>query len=460
MSRASSHTNSAAGFADLQEGISSPVKMMTVELEYPIPAVSLSDNATGRDFKRLLSLVRLHGQPLGMVSVEGNEIDSTSHARAIWDAFGPDINAHLAKDGLSPLTALPIAGIPMQDTPSCLQNRRKVLADAPFVSIVATTRDRPQDLEDCLHSLLELEYPSYEIVVVDNAPSTNETSDLVQKIRMQHANVRYVLEEIPGLSQARNCGMIAARGEIVVFTDDDIVADPAWLTALVSGFSVDDNVACVTGLILPKELDTPAQVWCEEHGGFGKGYTRKIYDTGKNRPQDPLFPYRISKFGSGANMAFKTSTLRKLGGFDPALGAGTPTRSGSEFPPLFNVITNGYQIVYEPSAIIYHEHHREFQKFAKQFYGYGVGFTAFLTKSILENPIHLFRLMMKVPAGLSFIFSPKSEKHQHKTANYPKELNGLELKGLLYGPVAYFRSRKICKGRRLPYKQEELPNSL
>ena len=253
-------------------------------------------------------------------------------------------------------------------------------------------------------------------------------------------NLRYIRENLVGLCRARNRGMEAARGVITVFTDDDVLVDQDWLTALVQGYSNGDNVACVNGLILPRELDTPAQVWCEEHGGFGKGFVPLIFDLTKHRPDDPLFPYRISMFGAGANMSFKTNILRQLGGTDPALGVGTPTRSAAEFTPFYNVIMNNYQIVYQPNAILYHSHHKQYEGFRNQFYGYGIGFTAFLTKIIIEDPKVILGLLQRFIAILFFMFNPKSPRHAKKKAGYPKELNRLELLGMLYGPIAYFHS--------------------
>jgi hypothetical protein len=71
---------------------------------------------------------------------------------------------------------------------------------------------------------------------------------------------------------AHNRGLTKARGEIVAFTNDDVVVDSLWLVELARAFEFADDVACVTGLILPMELETPAQFWLENSIRYNKGY--------------------------------------------------------------------------------------------------------------------------------------------------------------------------------------------
>ena len=77
------------------------------------------------------------------------------------------------------------------------------------------------------------------------------------------------------LAAAHNCGLQLAKGAIVAFTDDDVLVDRYWLTEVVKGFQADTGVACVTGLIMPTELQTPAQVALESHGHFSKGFQQR-----------------------------------------------------------------------------------------------------------------------------------------------------------------------------------------
>jgi hypothetical protein len=144
-------------------------------------------------------------------------------------------------------------------------------------------------------------------------------------------------------------------------------------------------------------------------------------------------------------MAFRTSTLKTLGGFDPALGAGTPARGGDDLAIFFDVITQNYRLVYEPGAIVYHKHCRDYPALARQAYGYGVGLSAFLMKTILDKPARLAEIVWKMPAGLKLLLDPESPKNRTKPASFPRELTLLELRGFLAGPWAYYRSCRLMR---------------
>ncbi|WP_234286139.1 glycosyltransferase family A protein, partial [Streptomyces venezuelae] len=133
-----------------------------------------------------------------------------------------------------------------------------------------------EHLGGVLDSLLAQDHPDHELIVVDNAPRTTATHTLVT--RGYAGRVRYVREDTPGLAVAHNTGLAAAEGTVVAFTDDDVIADPHWLTALTAPFAADPGLGCVTGLILPARLSTPAQVLLESHGGFAKGFAPRLYD--------------------------------------------------------------------------------------------------------------------------------------------------------------------------------------
>jgi glycosyltransferase involved in cell wall biosynthesis len=420
-----------------------PVRILEAEISEPLAAVPANDTETGQTFERAMVLVRLHTQPLGVVELrlEQGGLDAENHAQAIWTSLHEEITTHLRLDGLPAPSTLSAAGLNGAVTPRCIQDREAVLADAPLVSVVVATRDRPADLAVSLESLLSLNYPNFEIIVVDNAPSSNVTDDFMRETYGDRAMIRYVREDQPGLGRAHNRGLEDVRGEIVAFTDDDVLVDRWWLAELVQGFAGGANVGCVTGMIFPRELQTQAQMWIEQHGGFGKGYVRRVFDLAENRPANRLYPYAAGAFGSGANMAFRTSALRAMGGFDPALGAGSPGVGGDDLAGFFQVIMAGYALVYEPGAIVHHLHRRDYAGLRKQVYGYGVGLTAYLTKCLIDRPGLLFDVAAKIPYGLVYALSARSPKNKRKHDDYPRELTMIELKGMLHGPLAYVRGR-------------------
>ncbi|GAC1299255.1 MAG: hypothetical protein NVSMB27_39220 [Ktedonobacteraceae bacterium] len=456
MGTASARQDTSNVAIDTSEAI--PARILEIELGQPLHGVSAIDEKTEHCYQRVLSLIRLHTQPLGIVELQldEREIGADACAQHIWQKLQAPINEHLQQDGLPPVTGLDAAGLPVTDLPHCIEEREQFFACAPFVSIIVSTRDRPVEmLQICLRSLLALHYPQYEIIVVDNAPMTNALANLIQQAYRDMPQVRYIREDRPGLSWARNSGIAIARGEILVFTDDDVVVDPYWLIELVKGFSAAENVACVTGLVMPSELETPAQLWFEQTGGFGKGFTRRIFDLGGHRPKNiALYPYHTGHFGTGASMAFTAAFLRSIGGFDPAMGGDGAVRCGQDTAAFFQVIIGGYQLVYEPASLLYHSHRRDYAGLRKQIYNYGVGLTAYLTKIILDHPWLLFDFTIKVPYGIFLTLHDRLPKEGEKLNRYTKELATLELKGMLYGPFAYIYGRWATRGSRRPFAEE------
>jgi glycosyltransferase involved in cell wall biosynthesis len=419
-----------------------PTRVLEIEIGQPLQPLTSIDEKTGQHYERAMGLIRLHNRPLGVIEFEldRDTMHPDAYTQLIWRRLGVQINEHLRQDNLPTVNGLDAMGLSFACTPRCIEECSHFLAHAPFVSVIVPTHDRPERIRSCLRSLQELHYPHYEIIVVDNAPSTTQTADFVQQIYRDVPQVRYLREDRKGPSWARNCGIMAARGEILAFIDDDETADPYWLVELVRGFSVTENVACVTGLVLPLQLETPAQFWFEEYGGYGKGFRRRIFDMRENRPKVRLYPYTIGLFGTGGNMAFRAAFLRSIGGFDPILGSSAPALCAEDTGMFFQVVRRGYKLVYEPASVAYHLHHHEYMRLRRQIYHYGIGLTACLMKCVLENPRVLFDLIAKVPYGFFFTLHVHSPRNIRKSIYYPKELNIVELKGMLYGPLAYLQS--------------------
>lgn len=387
---------------------------------------------------RALVLVRLHAEPLATIMTEVKEGPTGPQVDLdlVWQVLGPEVGRHLEADHLEPAGGLPLA--PAAD-PACTRERAAVLRGAPPATVVVATRERPEHLSRCLDALARLEYPSYEVVVVDNRPATDATANLVRDRRDHFA--RYVREDRRGGGAAHNKGLAVAEGDIVAFTDDDVLVDSHWLTAMAAGFQQTEGAACVTGLILPAELETPAQVALEQHGNYTKGFVRKVFDLGANRPDDPLFPFTAGRLGSGANMAFLTNTLRDLGGFDPAIGVGTTGRGGEDLSAFFAVVARGHRLVYEPSALVWHHHRRDLASLRQQAYGYGVGLGAYLTSSVIHHPNMVPALLRKAPAGIAYALAPRAARPGTTMTAQERHLTWLGRRGLMVGPFAYGVSR-------------------
>jgi GT2 family glycosyltransferase len=346
----------------------------------------------------------------------------------------------LQQDGLPPAPTLTAAGLATPSQPRCEAQRAAVLAAAPFVSVVIATHNRTESLRATLHSLLALEYPHYNIIVVDNAPSNNATAQMIRQEFAHEARIRYIYEAQAGLAVAHNRGLQEVTAPIVAFTDDDVLVDRHWLTEIVRSFRSAERVGCVTGMIIPAELETPAQGWIEQFG-FSKGFEQRIFDMEEHRPPSPLHPYTAGAFGSGANMAFDTQILHAVGGFDPALGAGSLAMGGDDLASFFQIVASGYRLIYQPAAFVRHWHRRDYAGLRRQAYGYGVGLTAYLTKTLVDRPTRLLDFARHAPRGLQYAFKLRSPQSVPDPHGYPRELTTLEHQGMLYGPIAYLRSR-------------------
>jgi GT2 family glycosyltransferase len=258
--------------------------------------------------------------------------------------------------------------------------------------------------------------------------------------------------------------LVVASGQVVAVTDDDVSVDSGWLSALGRGFGRAEGVACVTGLVLPGSLERDAQLWFEEWGGFAKGLDVRIFDHNTRDGVGPLYPYAPGLYGSGNNVAYRTEILRQLGGYDVALGPGTPTCSGEELDLFLSLITGGHRLVYEPAAVVWHTHRTSDEDLTQQLRGYGVGLTALMTKWGRRSPGDLVR---RLPSGARVAIG-RSAPAARSCLGLPDELHlpaGLrwaERRGMLAGPSAYLTSRRaagtaVAKGVTAPVDSTAIP---
>jgi O-antigen biosynthesis protein len=417
-----------------------PALMAEVELGRPLAAVPCEAGLSVADYERAFVLVRLHTRPLGVVelSCPGAELAGDALSAPIWRSLGAEIAAHLRDDGRPVPAELPGAGYRSPDVPRCLRSRGRTLDRAPFISVVVPTHERPVPLRACLESLLVVDYPAFEVLVVDNTPSGPATERVVAEIGAgARVPVRYLREDAPGASAARNLGLREAAAELVAFADDDVLVDRHWLTALAEGFEAAEDVACVTGPVLPLRFETRAQAWMEQFAEFRTGFRREVFDLGPHRSRRPLYPYNPGTFGSGGGMAFRKAALEAVGGFDTALGPASPARSGEELAAFLAVILRGHRIVFEPAAIVRHDEILDPAALRRRVFGYGIGLGAFLTKTLIDHPRLWLDVAAKLPYGAYLMVSARSPKHARRTADFPHALNVIELVGILAGPLAY-----------------------
>ena len=339
------------------------------------------------------------------------------------------------------------------ETPPCARERFCLLTDPPPITVVIPTKDGPERLRRCLASIEAVEYPSprVTVIVVDNASVTDETRHVVDEFQ-HRLNIRYAREDLSGSASARNCALPLVETEYIAFTDDDALVDRYWLSEIVRSFQIYPSASCVTGLVLPRSINTPAQLWFEEWGGFSRGFDQRELRLDRSDLENPLYPYAAGIFGSANNMAFRTDDLLNIGGFCNSLGNGTPALGGVDSELLLRTVLRDRTIIYQPTSLVWHEHRPTYEGLRTQLFGYGVGLTAYLTKTMLDDPKRIGALLKRLPSGIRFALSPDSSRNNKRGASFPPELARLEVLGMLYGPFAYARSRFAYGKHNIPFR--------
>jgi GT2 family glycosyltransferase len=386
-----------------------PVTLIQVDVDN-LPS-GVAEDATPGD--RVWIEATKHGQVLGIIEARaGGEGLSASVLRELVGIFS---GVELSDYRDTPDDALPKASV-----------------------VVPTICQDPIQLTRTVAALLAMNYPNFEIIVVDNRAGRGNTifPDLPGG-----AQVTVVEEPVPGISAARNRGSTCATGDFVAFTDDDAVVDQDWLRALGARFVTEPEVDAIGGLVLPLELDTAPQLWFEEfYGGFSRSFQPETVSIERMRGQDPLFPYAPGRLDAGCNMAFRRSTLQQMGGFNISLGTGTLARGGEDLASLVELLLSGGTLAFEPAALVRHSHRKTEREFMKQVFGYGTGLTAMYTALVVRHPAQIFALLRRIPAGLSLLTRPSEQRSPSRTPSYPGRTLFQQVLGMAYGPIAYARS--------------------
>lgn len=403
-----------------------PAVVLDVDLAYPLPGVP-GYGSDGRRVRRAWALVRRFSEPIGalLTDVPDEGLTPAALAAAI-EASLPGSSAGLGGES------------------AFLASRREVLATAPHITVVICTRERPGALARCLDSLLAQQYPGFRILVVDNAPETSATAEVVRSAA-RRGPVDYLIEPRAGLSFARNTAVKAAPGQILAWIDDDEVADPNWLAEVARALHEHPDADVISGVIVPAELETQAQLWFEQFGGHskGRGFRPAVFSPETAHLQSPLYP--LPPFGTGANMTFRPGVIERIGMFDTALGAGTPAMGSEDTLAFTQVLLMGGKIVYQPTAVTHHYHRRDLDGLRKQMVGYGTGLIAAYTSLLLARPGVIFGLLKLLPGALRELTGKDTARTATIEDDFPRDLLAANRRGMLAGPRAYLRGRRAAR---------------
>jgi glycosyltransferase involved in cell wall biosynthesis len=215
----------------------------------------------------------------------------------------------------------------------------------PKVSIVVCSYNGARTLRDCMLSLQDLNYPDYEIILVDDG-----SKDETQRIMAEFPRVQNIKQKNRGLSVARNVGIGAATGEVIAFTDSDCMVDRDWLYFLVHTL-LSSDFAAVGG----PNISPPATDWIQATVGAAPG-----------SPSHVLLTDTVAEHVPGCNMAYHKWALEMIGGFDPEY-----RKAGDDVDVCWRLMQSGYQIGFSPAAIVWHYRRFEVRTYFSQQVGYG-----------------------------------------------------------------------------------------
>jgi glycosyltransferase involved in cell wall biosynthesis len=247
------------------------------------------------------------------------------------------------------------------------------------ISVLICTRNRAKSLEMTLRRFYEQRFAgdyNYELIVVDNN-STDETSEIIERcVALRPETTRHLFERRRGLTYARNTGVAAASGEIIVFTDDDVLVSGDWLDEIHREFSADPGLCILSGKVLlaNERLQRVALHAYEE---------RRYFD----------FP-DSGGFVMGANMAFRRELFDRVGLFDVRLGAGRFFAGADEVELIYRGLKAGWRMLYAPNVLVYHDHDRfTLEQACRLEYGYAKGSAAYLIKHSLGGDGYAMRMI-------------------------------------------------------------------
>lgn len=419
-----------------------PARIMTVDVDGPLPELRADDH-----FRDAWVVLCRNGIPLGITT-----LDLTADV----DVTRGRLQSHCVR---------------LRDAQPVSRSRDLSDTELPKICvIVPTIAQRIDELTLCVESLRGLDYPDFEIVLVDNRRVVPVPDPLVA-LTHDRPWLRVVREPKPGISAARNTGIAHTSADVIAFTDDDVQVDHLWLRAIATRLTLEPSLDAVTGLVLPAELESAAQIWYERYfGGFGGVRTFSPVSLELERTQSPLHQghlserdangtvarrsslYGVGRYVAGANMAFRRTALERIHGFDTVLGTGTPSRGGEDLAAMMGLLWRGGHVGYEPAAFVYHRHRREYADLLKQLDGSGLGFTAMLTSLVRDDPRHLLAILGQIPLVIRRMVPMSAErlrgrriggpgdKQESPTRQYPPTLFLREYFSYLRGPFAYLRS--------------------
>lgn len=298
---------------------------------------------------------------------------------------------------------------------STWRRSNSIVNEQPLISAVICTRNRPDMIERAVHSVLENEDASFELIVIDQ--SSDDATRQAISAHLEDPRLTYVHTTRVGLSAAYNTGIARSRGAIIAFTDDDCVAPPHWLRSIRSEFAKHPDVDLLYG-----EVRIPADAW--EQG---------LHIPALNFAHRERLSHRdgFRVLGMGANFALRRKAAGTRDAFDEVLGGGGPLRSSQDFDLQYRLFRRGLVSLATPEVGVDHYGLRNEQQWPATLFAYGVGDGAFYMKHIRCADLLALRLYVTCLGRETVRLVVKRLRRRPHRTEY--------LKGLLRGGLGSFR---------------------
>ncbi len=302
-----------------------------------------SDSRTHGE-QRQAEMLEWHVREAGRAGIAGTTVFAWSD---LWQRGGKTIEGYdfgLTRRDLSAKPALSA----LRNTWGNLQFGSDTLEidPVPKISVIICTYKGSETLVECLNSVTEMNYPDYEVILVNDGKDTR-----VAEIADEYHSVRHIAAERVGLSGARNLGAKAAKGAILTYTDDDCIVEADWLRWVAAQFQKGENFGCVGGPNIPPDPETRRQA-CIAASPGGPAHVLLSDSSAEHLP--------------GCNLSVRKSVFDEIGGFNTAFRT-----AGDDVDFCWRVMEAGYELAFQPSAFVWHHRRFTLKAYLRQQIGYG-----------------------------------------------------------------------------------------
>ena len=304
------------------------------------------------------------------------------------------------------------------------------------ISVIIPTKDRPDELARLLNSIDSHHDRFDDLIVIDSSKDNHLEKNRYNTLAIGGKHIVFMEK---GVSKARNKGIEESDSNILVFVDDDFIVTNGWISKLVDNFGRDNDIMCVTGRMLSYRQDAMSNLY-EKSMSFDRGNEKRVFTIqninlstilhavvligNKRLFENTPVPWSV---GYGFS-SFRRRIFDEIGLFDVNMGRGSLLVGAEDVDFFYRILKNGHKIVYEPEAMIYHDHRQTLARILKDAYYAGISIKALTTKYYSSDP-YMFLCFW----GAFFLNMFSIAKAHLKLDRQMTKMIAMELKGFLMG---------------------------